>query len=308
MTTIQPVPPTLKPCQTYMKLATDHEKVNPIITYWCRLYALQLGLKIDSKAPENRVFLMSVMDWLEKEKKIREADDNYINEIVAQAHVENYGMKIFLKADEVDRAGNATKNTAKQFFTAAQIFDMCAVFGEVGEDLLQKSKYGKWRAAYIIKCIKNNETPLPPEDEKSNDDLSDLNLPPAQQTSNNEQSTFNPDLLPDIGKPPAPFNSEDFSLDHLRIDNPPPSKPPSSASSTISRTDYSNQPPTASNTASKNDFSSVAMNGVQLSRDCILKAQKYSKWASSALDYDDIGTAVNNLQKALNILTRGSEN
>lgn len=63
---IPPVPPTLKPCQTYLKLAADHEKINPTLTYWCRLYALQLGLKIDSKSEENKAFLLSVMDWLEK--------------------------------------------------------------------------------------------------------------------------------------------------------------------------------------------------------------------------------------------------
>lgn len=33
--------------------------------------------------------------------------------------------------------------------------------------MIQKSKYAKWRAAYIIKCIKSNEKPLPPEIEKN---------------------------------------------------------------------------------------------------------------------------------------------
>lgn len=66
MAEILPVPPMLKPCQSYLKLAIDHEKINPTLTYWCRVYALQVGLKIDSKAKENREFLMSVMDWLEK--------------------------------------------------------------------------------------------------------------------------------------------------------------------------------------------------------------------------------------------------
>lgn len=66
MSSILPVPPTLKSLQTYLKLATDHEKINPTLTYWCRLYALQTGLKIDSKSKENRDFLVSLMDWLER--------------------------------------------------------------------------------------------------------------------------------------------------------------------------------------------------------------------------------------------------
>ena len=70
MAGILPCPIGLKPCQTYLKLAIDHEKIDASLTYWCRVYALQLGLKIDSKTKENRDFLMSVMDWLEKVKLI----------------------------------------------------------------------------------------------------------------------------------------------------------------------------------------------------------------------------------------------
>lgn len=66
MSEILPCPPALKPCQTYLKLAVDHEKLNPTLSYWSRVYALQMGMKIDSKSKENRDFLISLMDWLEK--------------------------------------------------------------------------------------------------------------------------------------------------------------------------------------------------------------------------------------------------
>ena len=38
------------------------------------------------------------------------------------------------------------------------------------------------------------------------------------------------------------------------------------------------------------------------------KAQKYCKFAVSALDYDDTATAITNLTKALNLLQTGREN
>lgn len=44
-----------------------------------------------------------------------------------------------------------------------------------------------------------------------------------------------------------------------------------------------------------------------LTTDQIQKAQKYSKYATSALNYDDVKTAVENLQKALNLLQFGKE-
>lgn len=37
------------------------------------------------------------------------------------------------------------------------------------------------------------------------------------------------------------------------------------------------------------------------------KAQKYCKFAGSALQYEDVPTAIMNLQKALSLLTTGKE-
>ena len=39
----------------------------------------------------------------------------------------------------------------------------------------------------------------------------------------------------------------------------------------------------------------------------IAQAQKFCKYASSALTYEDVPTAIDNLQKALKLLTNGSE-
>lgn len=45
----------------------------------------------------------------------------------------------------------------------------------------------------------------------------------------------------------------------------------------------------------------------QLSPDQIAKAQKYCKWASSALNYDDIKTAIGSLRNALELLQTGRD-
>ena len=39
----------------------------------------------------------------------------------------------------------------------------------------------------------------------------------------------------------------------------------------------------------------------------VAKAQKYCKWAGSALDYDDVTTAISNLEKALRLLKTGKD-
>lgn len=46
---------------------------------------------------------------------------------------------------------------------------------------------------------------------------------------------------------------------------------------------------------------------VNLTADQMIKAQKYCKWAGSALNYDDIKSAVENLQKALRLLQTGQD-
>lgn len=68
--------------------------------------------------------------------------------------------------------------------------------------------------------------------------------------------------------------------------------------------DPSLQPqPTPSNTLYGDNSSSVA----QLNPDQIAKAQKYCKWASSALNYDDTKTAIMNLRNALELLQTGRD-
>lgn len=44
-----------------------------------------------------------------------------------------------------------------------------------------------------------------------------------------------------------------------------------------------------------------------LTPDQVAKAQKYCKWASSALNYDDVKTAITNLQNALELLQTGRD-
>lgn len=51
----------------------------------------------------------------------------------------------------------------------------------------------------------------------------------------------------------------------------------------------------------------VANSNVVLTADQMTKAQKYCKWAGSALNYDDVKSAIENLQKALHLLSTGTE-
>merc|ERR1712096_213477 len=47
---LPPCPPSLKPIQHFLKLATEHDTRDPVISYWSRLTALQTGLTLDKSS------------------------------------------------------------------------------------------------------------------------------------------------------------------------------------------------------------------------------------------------------------------
>ena len=58
----------------------------------------------------------------------------------AQAHVENYALKLFLWADTEDRASHFNKNVVRAFYTSGLLFDVLSVWGEQSEDILRQQK------------------------------------------------------------------------------------------------------------------------------------------------------------------------
>lgn len=112
---------------------------------------------------------MKLMDWLETTKKELYDNEAITNDIAAQAHLENWALKLFLYADKNDRAANFGKNIVHSFFTAGLLYDVLTVFGELSEEAVQNRKYAKWKAAYIHNCLKNNETPLPGPIQENNE-------------------------------------------------------------------------------------------------------------------------------------------
>lgn len=90
------------------------------VAYWARVYSLQLGIKA-AKQPDEKAFLLTLMDWLESVKKSNKENESITSETVGQAHLENYAHKLFTYADQQDRASNFGKNVVKAFYTSAMV-------------------------------------------------------------------------------------------------------------------------------------------------------------------------------------------
>nr|SVE73901.1 EOG090X0GPB [Daphnia atkinsoni] len=229
-----------------------------------RLHALQTGLSI-KKDKEDLSFLLALMNWLEKTKQEMKSNETVSNEIVAQAHMENVAVKLFNWADTEDRHKHYNKNVVKAFYSAGMLFDVCSVFGELNEDVAQQKKYAKWRAAHLHNCLNSGETP------------SDSAPKPDDQLINDSENLeygFSSDLKDSSG------HSHVHDVVRPSISTPPKqATPPSSVPTYVQ------------------ESSSVLVTPEQ-----IVQAQKHCKYASSALTYEDVPTAIDNLQKALRVL------
>lgn len=250
------------------------------------------------------MFLIAIMDQLEAFKKEHRENEAITNEVVAQAHLENYALKLFQYADKNDREANFNKNVVKAFFTAGRLYDVLETFGELSTEVMQNRKYAKWKATYIHNCLKNGETPIAgPMAGEGDDEFNEfMNAPlPTPATPSDE-----PGPGPSMGfvlPPAAPSGStQDYGIDAfdpLTIRAPSPPKDPEKSPGGFKA--YVPDTPTQETTT----YEATGVTG--LGPELMTKAQKYCKWAGSALNYDDVPTAIENLQKALRLLQTGQD-
>ncbi|VDO94873.1 unnamed protein product [Soboliphyme baturini] len=164
------LPEKYKSLGHYLKLSNEHIQRDPAVYYWSLFYLVQSAMQIDRKLPECIQFLSEKMKLLENLKVQLKNNETVLNEVVAQAHIEQYALKLFMFADNEDRASRFNKNTIKAFYTAGHLFDILTLFGELDDKLNETRKYAKWKAGYLFTCLKTGETPVPgPPTSESNE-------------------------------------------------------------------------------------------------------------------------------------------
>lgn len=185
------------------------------------------------------------------------------------------------------------RNVVKAFYTAGILMDILSQFGQLSEDIAEKRKYAKWKAAYIHNCLKSGDIPAPgpPKDLENDDHLIHKSL--VEGFDDNEKNS------------PSPSNSTNFpdqstsGSSDVQPVVPPPATPPAPATPATF--------PTTPTIAATPTIPSTPSGSVTLTADQMEKAQKYCKWAASALTYDDTKTAIDNLRKALRLLELGQD-
>jgi vacuolar protein sorting-associated protein VTA1 len=197
------------------------------------------------------------------------------NEVVGQARVEEVGLKLFNSADKQDRAGKFDKNVVKSFFTSHYMLLIVKGLGGLTEEVEAKQRYARWKAVEIDRCLKNGIPPTPGPPGEGGGELSEQTVSPfpEEQLQPSARPTPKPrSLPPEPG--PQPLYPPAYPL-------PPPTLeviPPPAADATNAPTSL---PP-----------------------EVVSEAQKKCKFASSALDYDDVGGAIAYLTEALELLKK----
>ncbi|GJP34656.1 hypothetical protein CLOM_g19071 [Closterium sp. NIES-68] len=141
----------------FLQRADELQKHDPLVAYYCRLYAMDKGLKVPGKerSKEVNALLVSIMGRLEKDKAALQLspDDGL--------HVEGFAQRVFSKADKQDRAGRADMATAKTFYAAGIFLEVCKQFGDLAPEVEQKQRYAVWKAADIRKALAEGRRPTP---------------------------------------------------------------------------------------------------------------------------------------------------
>lgn len=237
----------------YLQRADELQKHEPLVAYYCRLYAMERGLKIpqNERTKTTNALLVSLMNQLEKDKKSLKLgpEDNL--------YLEGFALNLFAKADKQDRAGRADLNTAKTFYAASIFFEILNQFGELPPDLEQKQKYSAWKAADIRKALKEGRKPEPGPP-TGDDDLSipsTISMPTSTSlpnlpsrtssgASDLERSTAGTDTIPKQEKDQSSQTFDKVNRSHST--NIPPS-PPSYTPPNYPSHDFHSSPPPSSN-------------------------------------------------------------
>ncbi|KAL4618881.1 hypothetical protein ACB092_06G042500 [Castanea dentata] len=205
----------------YLQRADELQKHEPLVAYYCRLYAMERGLKIpqSERTKTTNSLLISLMNQLEKDKKSLKLGPE------DRLHLEGFALNVFAKADKQDRAGRADLNTAKTFYAASIFFEIISQFGVLQFDLEEKQKYAAWKAADIRKALKEGRKPNPGPP-AGDDDLSIPSLSGSYDIGPSETAVTSPGPESD---PSLEFHDKGKSLNSTQslpssrghdIDNP----------------------------------------------------------------------------------------
>lgn len=271
----------------------------PKIAYYCRMHAVREGLKLEQRSSQVKETLERAMDALERAK-----GSLTLNEENDELEFENFALKIFARADEADRRGSRTVNTAKLYYAASVFLDALRQFedeGELGEDLASKRRYAAWRAAEIVKADKEGREPSAPPSIDDEEDAGGM----TKTTVGNESehvATTSDEMPSPPSYYPVPPSVSMVSGVVPKSGAPPPGVVNGSQVKTSSSAAVAQTNARATRVAGAPSRAPAGVAPIDVDIGSIADAHRHAKIAVSALGFDDVHTAIESLERALAIL------
>lgn len=139
------------------------------IAYYCRFAAVDQGIRLVGSAPPAQqaaanAFLEQLFGRVEADKAALGIRAE--NEAADLAGVRNFALRVFKTADDADRAGLGSADTARSFVAVGNLLDVVRSLSGAGADpkLGEISKYAKGRSVEILKAVKEGRPAPPPPD------------------------------------------------------------------------------------------------------------------------------------------------
>ncbi|CAM9310980.1 unnamed protein product [Choristocarpus tenellus] len=114
-------------------------------------------MQVQDNSEDSMTFLTELMGRLEADRKTFPE----LSKEEGHKICHKFALDEFTKGDEEDRGGLADKGTARTFYAAGVFFDMLKQFGELDAETDRRRVYCKWKAAEILKALKEGRTPTP---------------------------------------------------------------------------------------------------------------------------------------------------
>jgi len=91
-------------------------------------------------------YTTTLVNKLEDLKTQYSSDDAITDDVAGQAFVEQFGLDLFNRADNVVRANKTSRQTADTFLAASTILDLVHIWGTPSAEIASKVKFAKFHA------------------------------------------------------------------------------------------------------------------------------------------------------------------
>ena len=302
------------------ELDGDSSAESRVVAYYCRQYAVQSGIPLAGSSAEAKNCLGQLLSDLETEKAAMAVFSREESKLICR----KFADTVFDRADAVDRAGQADKNTARTFYAAATFYEILLQFASKEEEEVTESAkeednrriYCKWKATEILKAIREGRSPTPggynrPEDTAMEQTVEETVEEAVMPTAPTLSTLKNP-TMEQSDEDDDDDEGTEVQLSSASISAPPlivPDIPPPSYNSVnVTQIDESESdeevvipnPPPPSKKKSKKDLFGKKKKAV--SKQVLADASELTRFAMKALEEKDVELAVERLSQALQVL------